>query len=332
MGPAASPSAPGAPAARAARRRPGGRPDRARCRGGPDPSRRAPVHGPCGGRRSAPGDLPGAHGARGPRRGAGAFPSLRQDGGRGPAAGPRPADRAERRVSALNQVARPLTRPSTRERLADFLELTKPRVTSLVLVTTFVGFYLSSQGAIDMALLLNTLLGTALVAAGTSALNQYVEREEDGLMLRTRRRPLPAGRMDPAHALAFAATISVAGLLHLLLTVNLMTAGLAALTLLSYVFWYTPLKRITTLCTVVGAIPGALPPLGGWTAAHGDVAAGGVALFAILFVWQLPHSLAIAMLYKDDYARGGFRLLPVVDEAGGATGRQILAHCLVLLP
>ncbi len=235
-------------------------------------------------------------------------------------------------MSALNEAARPLSRPGTRERLADFVELTKPRVTSLVLVTTFVGFYLGSQGRIDLVLLLNTLLGTALVAAGTSALNQYVEREEDGLMLRTRRRPLPAGRMDPAHALAFAATVSVAGLLHLLLTVNRMTAALAALTLLSYVFVYTPLKRVSSLCTLVGAIPGALPPLGGWTAAQGGIAAGGIALFAILFVWQLPHSLSIAILYRDDYARGGFRVLPVVDPDGGTTGRQILAHCLVLLP
>src|SRR3989442_4303092 len=134
------------------------------------------------------------------------------------------------------------------------------------------------------------------------------------------------------HALFFAPAAAVTGLLHLALTVNLLTAGLAALTLLGSVFVYTPLKRITTLCTLVGAIPGALPPVGVWTGAHGDVAAGGLALFAILFVWQLPHSLAIAMLYRDDYARGGFRLLPVVDEAGGATGRQILAHCLVLLP
>src|SRR3989441_1433880 len=235
-------------------------------------------------------------------------------------------------MSAMNEAAQSLTRAAARARFADFLELTKPRVTALVLVTTLVGFYLASQGPMDLLLLLNTLVVTALVAAGTSALNQYVEREEDGRMLRTRRRPLPAGRLDPGHALLFAAAISVAGLVHLVLTVNLMTAGLAALTLLSYVFVYTPLKRITTLCTLVGAIPGALPPLGGWTAAHGDVAAGGVALFAILFVWQLPHALAIAMLYKDDYARGGFRLLPVVDEAGGATRRQILAHCLVLLP
>jgi heme o synthase len=235
-------------------------------------------------------------------------------------------------VSAPYEVVRSLDGEGARERLADYLELTKPRVTSLVLATTLVGFYLGSRGPLDFVLLLNTLLGTALVAGGTSALNQYVEREQDARMLRTRRRPLPAGRLDPAHALLFAAAISMAGLLHLVLTVNLRTAGLAGLTLLSYVFVYTPLKKITSLCTLVGAIPGALPPLGGWTAAHGDIAAGGVALFAILFVWQLPHSLAIAVLYKDDYARGGFRLLPVVDPVGGTTGRQILAHCLVLLP
>ena len=236
-------------------------------------------------------------------------------------------------MNALNEAARPLVdRPRARARFADLLELTKPRVTTMVLVTTLVGFYLGSSGSMDLFLLLNTLLGTALVAAGTSALNQYVEREEDGRMLRTRHRPLPSGRMEPLHALVFASAISVVGLLHLALTVNLLTAGLAALTLLSYVFAYTPLKRLTSLCTLVGAIPGALPPLGGWTAAHGDIAPGGVALFAILFVWQLPHSLAIALLYRDDYARGGFRLLPVVDADGGTTARQIMAHCLVLLP
>jgi len=235
-------------------------------------------------------------------------------------------------MSQVNGAVQALSRAGARERLGDFLELTKPRVTSLVVVTTLVGFYLGSRGPMDLLLLLNTLLGTVLVAAGTSALNQYVEREEDGRMLRTRRRPLPAGRLDPGHALVFAAAISIAGLLHLALTVNLLTAGLAALTLLSYVFVYTPLKQITSLCTLVGAIPGALPPLGGWTAAHGDLAAGGIALFGILFVWQLPHSLAIAILYRDDYARGGFRLLPIVDPEGGATGRQIMAHCLVLLP
>lgn len=235
-------------------------------------------------------------------------------------------------MSALNEAARPLARPGARGRPGDFVELTKPRVTTLVLVTTLVGFYLGSRGALDIVLLLNTLLGTALVAAGTSALNQYAEREQDGLMLRTRGRPLPAGRMEPVHALLFATGISAAGLLHLALAVNLLTAGLAALTLSSYVLVYTPLKRVSSLCTLVGAIPGALPPLGGWTAAQGEVAAGGIVLFAILFVWQLPHSLSIAILYRDDYARGGFRLLPVVDPDGGSTGRQILAHCLVLLP
>ena len=235
-------------------------------------------------------------------------------------------------MNGAHDAAQSLTRTGARERLADFLELTKPRVTSLVLVTTLVGFYLGSRGPMDLQLLLNTLLGTVLVAAGTSALNQYVEREEDGRMMRTRRRPLPAGRLDPGQALVFAASVSVVGLAHLALTVNLLTAGLAALTLLSYVFVYTPLKRVTSLCTIVGAIPGALPPLGGWTAAQGEIAAGGIALFAILFVWQLPHSLAIAILYRDDYARGGFRLLPIVDPHGGTTGRQIMAHCLVLLP
>ena len=226
----------------------------------------------------------------------------------------------------------PTLRAAARARVADFVELTKPRVTTLVVITTLVGFYLGSRGSIDLFLLVNTLLGTALVAGGTSALNQYVEMEEDGRMLRTRRRPLPAGRLDPQHALVFAATISVAGLAVLALTVNRLTAGLAALTLVSYVFGYTPLKKVSSLCTIVGAIPGALPPLGGWTAAHGDITAGGLSLFAILFVWQLPHSLSIAILYREDYARGGFRLLPVVDPDGGATARQILANCLVLVP
>jgi heme o synthase len=233
---------------------------------------------------------------------------------------------------ALSEVAAgPATRVSG-ARLADFLELTKPRVTTLVVLTTLVGFYLGSNGRPDLILLLNTLLGTLLSAAGTSALNQYLERDADGRMLRTRNRPLPAGRLDPSAALVFAALLSVLGIAHLALWVNLLTACLAALTLASYAFLYTPLKGRTSLCTLVGAIPGALPPLGGWTAAHGAISAGGIALFAILFVWQIPHSLAIAMMYKEDYARGGFRVLPVVDPGGGSTGRQIMAHCLVLLP
>jgi protoheme IX farnesyltransferase len=216
--------------------------------------------------------------------------------------------------------------------LADYLELTKPRVTLMVVVTTAIGFYLGSGAALDLAVLFHTLAGTALVAAGTSALNQYVERREDGLMLRTRHRPLPAGRLDPHRALLFAIGLSVIGILQLLLAVNIMTTMLAALTLLSYVFVYTPLKKVTTLSTLFGAIPGALPPLGGWTAAAGVITPGGLILFAILFFWQLPHSLAIATMYRDDYARGGFLLLPVVDRYGSSTRRQIVLQSLILLP
>ncbi len=216
--------------------------------------------------------------------------------------------------------------------LSDYLTLTKPRVTALVVITTSVGFYLGSPRALDVVLLLSTLLGTALVAGGTSAMNQYVEREADGLMMRTRGRPLPAGRLRPRHALVFAAVLSAGGLLVLASAVNLLTAGLAAVTLLSYVFGYTPLKKTSPLCTLIGAVPGALPALGGWTAAAGAVTGGGLTLFAILFFWQLPHSLAIACMYRDDYARGGFSVLPVIDREGGSTGRQILANSLVLLP
>ena len=217
-------------------------------------------------------------------------------------------------------------------RLADYLELTKPRVTTLVVATTAVGFYVASRGRVDLPLFLNTVLGTTLVAAGTSAFNQYLERDADGRMLRTRGRPLPAGRLDPLAAFLFALGLSVAGLLHLLITVNVLTGLLAALTLATYLFAYTPLKKVSSLCTLVGALPGALPALGGFTAAQGEVTAGGLALFAILFVWQVPHSLAIAWMYRDDYERGGFALLPVADPGGVRTGRQIVTHSLVLLP
>jgi protoheme IX farnesyltransferase len=230
----------------------------------------------------------------------------------------------------------PETRPDggagRRPRLLDYLELTKPRVTALVLLTTAAGFHLGAGGSAGTTLLLHALFGTLCVAAGTSALNQWAEREEDARMLRTRGRPLPAGRLRPLPAFLFGAAISAAGLAHLALAVNGLTAALAALCLLSYIGVYTPLKKISALSTLVGAVPGALPPLIGWTAARGAIELPGLILFAILFVWQLPHSLAIAMMYRDDYARGGFRLLPVVDPEGGSTGRQILAHSLLLLP
>ena len=215
---------------------------------------------------------------------------------------------------------------------SDYLELAKPRVTSLVVATTAFGFYLGSRGGVDPLLLFHTLLGTTLVASGTSAYNMYLERDSDGKMERTRRRPLPDHRLEPVQALAFATVMSVAGILYLALAVNLLTSLLATCTLASYIFLYTPMKRWSPLCTLVGAIPGALPPLGGWAAATGNLSAGGWALFATLFLWQLPHSLAIAWMYRDDYARGGFRLLPVVDPGGGSTIRQILANALALIP
>ncbi|MDZ7361862.1 MAG: heme o synthase [candidate division KSB1 bacterium] len=217
-------------------------------------------------------------------------------------------------------------------KFSDYLELTKPRVTLMVLITMLFGFYLGSRGEMDWLLLLHALIGTALVAGGTSALNQYLERDIDAKMLRTKNRPLPAGRLQPHEALAFSVTISIAGLAHLLIMVNGLTAFLAAATQISYVFIYTPLKQKNSLSTIVGAIPGALPPLGGWTAARNDLSIEGWILFAILFIWQLPHFLAIAWIYREDYRRGGLPMLTVVDPEGDSAGRQIISNCLALLP
>jgi protoheme IX farnesyltransferase len=219
-----------------------------------------------------------------------------------------------------------------RNNFSNYLELTKPRVTLLVVLTTLVGFYLGARGEVDALLLLHTLLGTALVAGGTSALNQYLERDIDAKMKRTRNRPLPAGRLAPRQALIFAGIIALIGLLYLALVVNLLTALLAAATLASYAFLYTPLKQKTSLSTLVGAIPGALPPVGGWTAVRNDLSIEALVLFAILFLWQLPHVLAISWLYSEDYKRGGFPLLPILDPQGKSTGRQIITNCLALLP
>ncbi len=220
----------------------------------------------------------------------------------------------------------------TQTKFSDYLALTKPRVTLMVVITMAFGFYIGARGEMDWLLLLHAVVGTALVAGGTSALNQYFERDIDAKMQRTKKRPLPAGRLQPREAMVFSITISVAGIAHLLLAVNLLTAVLAALTLISYVFLYTPLKQRSSLSTVVGAIPGALPPLGGWTAARGDLSLEGWVLFAILFLWQLPHFLAIAWIYREDYRRGGFPMLTVVDPAGDSAGRQIISNCLALLP
>ena len=218
-------------------------------------------------------------------------------------------------------------------RLVDFYELTKPRMNFLVVVTTMVGFYMAlPAGFSDWALLLHTLLGTAMAAAGASVLNQYVERRYDALMHRTSNRPLPAGRVSPVEALALGVLLSTGGTLYLAAAVNGLTAALGVFTIASYVFLYTPMKRWTTLCTVVGAVPGAIPPLMGWSAAADALPAQAWALFGILFFWQMPHFLAIAILYRDDYAAGGFQMLPVVDEGLVATGRQMLLYGLALIP
>ncbi len=215
---------------------------------------------------------------------------------------------------------------------AVFSDLIKARLTFLVLLTTLVGFYVGSPGALDFLLLFHAMLGTALVAAGASALNQWLEREHDAKMERTEDRPLPSGRLQPAQVLVFGGVCAALGLVYLAAAVNPLTSLLGAVTLASYLFIYTPLKRITTLNTIVGAVPGALPPLMGWVAARGEITRGGWALFAILFFWQLPHFLAIAWIYREQYARAGFVMLPVVDPAGERTGRQAVSHALGLLP
>ena len=217
-------------------------------------------------------------------------------------------------------------------RQRDWVELTKPRITLLVTLTTAAGFALASERPLDWPRFIATLIGTALVAAGSAAWNQYVERETDKLMRRTATRPLPGGRMLPGQALAFGGLLSVCGLLVLGLLVNPLTAAIGLATLLAYVGIYTPMKRQSSLATLVGAIPGAAPPVMGWTGASGELDLGGWLLFAILFLWQLPHFLSIAWLYRDDYRRAGMPLLTVNDPDGRATGQQTVLYALALVP
>jgi heme o synthase len=218
-----------------------------------------------------------------------------------------------------------------RSRFSVYSELFKVRLNALVLLTTLVGFYMGTTGAVDYLLLLHTLLGTSLLAAGAAALNEWLERDHDRLMRRTEERPLPAGRVQPDQAMLLGGALAGTGLVYLALLVQPLTALLGATTFIFYICIYTPLKRVTSLNTVIGAIPGALPPLMGWTAAHGVPTMHGWALFAILFFWQLPHFLAIAWLYREDYARAGFKMLPVIDPTGVRTGRQAISHTLGLV-
>jgi len=223
------------------------------------------------------------------------------------------------------------TPAGTRSRVGHYLELTKPELSLLSVMTTLAGFYVGSRGALDAVLLIHTLLGTALVAGGAGVLNMFLERNLDAKMRRTEKRPLPSGRLRPGEALTFGLTISAAGTLYLLAAVNLLTSLLAAMALASYLFAYTPLKRKTPFSTVVGGIPGAIPPMMGWTAARGEIDFGAWVLFAIPFLWQIPHFLALAWMYRKDYARAGFRMSTVLDPSGRSTSQQIIFYCAVLL-
>ena len=215
-------------------------------------------------------------------------------------------------------------------RAADYVELVKPRLVVMILITTAAGFYLGAQQTVDWMLCLHTMIGAGLTAAGVLGLNQYLERDADAKMKRTQDRPLPGGRMRPLEALGVGAVLTGSGMLYLTFIVNILSGFVISLIVVSYLFLYTPLKRKTSLCTLIGAVPGALPPVVGWVAARGALTGEAWVLFAILFLWQLPHSLAIAYIYRDDYAKAGFRLLPVVHPDGASTCRQIVVNCVAL--
>ena len=222
-------------------------------------------------------------------------------------------------------------RMTLRSKLRDYYALTKPEVNLLILMTTSAGYYLATRGPLRSAGLLNTLLGTLLVASGTATLNQWMERIWDGLMRRTASRPLPAGRVSAREAFYFGTLLSVAGGLYLALAVNRLSALLAVSTLLSYLWIYTPLKRKTPLCTLLGAIPGAMPTLIGWAGAAGTIGRQAWLLFGILFLWQFPHFLAIALMYREDYARAGYRMLPRFDLDSRFTRTEIFTCTLLLV-
>jgi heme o synthase len=214
---------------------------------------------------------------------------------------------------------------------SDFAELVKARLTLLVLFTTAAGFYLGAVGPINYVALFHAVFGTALAAAGAAALNQWWERRLDALMQRTKTRPIPAGRMQPRSAAIVGLMLALAGVIYLARACNGLSASLAAATIVIYIFAYTPLKRITTTNTLVGAIPGALPPMIGWAAASGRLDPGAWSLFAILFFWQLPHFFAIAWMYREDYARAGFQMVSSGDETGARSASQSVLFCIVLL-
>jgi protoheme IX farnesyltransferase len=220
----------------------------------------------------------------------------------------------------------------SRTRAADFVALAKPRLNFLVVASTAAGYAMAGGEGLGALRLMGMLLGTGLVAGGASAFNQVIERETDAMMRRTRMRPLADQRLMAAEGVYFGIVISLTGLLLLAASANLMAAAVALATLLSYVVVYTPLKRSSSFATVIGAIPGALPPVIGWAAARGTLSAEAWMLFGIVFLWQLPHFLAIAWIFRDDYARAGFPMLPVIEPDGSSTGRQSVVYAAALLP
>jgi protoheme IX farnesyltransferase len=223
--------------------------------------------------------------------------------------------------------------PLGRSRWLDYAELTKPRIALLVLFTVAIGAMLASPDVPDLVMLINTLAGTALIAAGASALNQLLERDSDARMQRTENRPLPAGRLQPLEVLGFGVTLSALGFAWLALSArHPLALVVAAVTHLSYVLVYTPLKRYTTLNTLIGAVPGALPPVIGWTSVTGSLDRPVLLIFLVMFLWQVPHFLAIAWMYRTDYARAGLKMLPVADPDGGLTARQMLLYTVALVP
>jgi len=225
----------------------------------------------------------------------------------------------------------PVTSQTRKSKLRDYYTLTKPEVNLLILMTTSTGYYLASRGPVRIGGLLNTLVGTLLVASGTATLNQWMERVWDGKMRRTATRPLPSGRLTSREAFGFGILLSVLGGLYLLVAVNALSALLAVSTLLSYLLVYTPLKRKTPLCTLLGAVPGAMPTLIGWAGASASINRQAWFLFAILFLWQFPHFLAIALMYREDYSRAGYRMLPDFDRDAVFTRMEIVGFALILV-
>jgi protoheme IX farnesyltransferase len=222
--------------------------------------------------------------------------------------------------------------PNAKARAAAYIELTKPRITFLIVLTSAAGFCLGARGAVNYLTFTHAMIGIALLSSGIATLNQFMERDLDGLMRRTENRPLPSGRLMPFEALWFGVTLTLGAELYLALSVNVLTALMGLSVIAGYLFLYTPLKTRTTLSTAVGAFPGAMPPLMGWAAARGEIDVAAWVLFAILFLWQFPHFLAIAWMYREDYARAGIRMLPVVEPDGRVTGQQIILYSLMLLP